>query len=103
MAAGCPVVASAIPVVDEIIQHGENGWLTPYDDPAGLAEGILRLLDDPALRQYLRAAGERALRERFDESTLVGRIESVYEQLVMGRGTVPRKQARPEMEQPRGS
>ncbi len=84
MAAGCPVVSTAIPVVDEIIEHGQNGWLTPYDDPDGLAQGILRLLDDPALSRRLATAGAGAVKERFDGSKIVGQFEQVYEQVVAG-------------------
>ncbi len=82
MAVGCPIVATDIPVVDEIIRHGENGYLVPYDDPAGLAAGIVHLLDDPALRLRLVAGGERTLREQFDEELLVARIEQVFGELV---------------------
>lgn len=78
MAAGSPIIASDIPVVNEIIWHGQNGWLVPYDDPEGLATGIIRLLDEPELRQRLVAGGELALRERFDAPTLAGRVEAVY-------------------------
>lgn len=84
MAAGCPVVSTAIPVVDEIIEHGQNGWLTPYDDPDGLAQGILRLLDDPALRRRLATAGARTVKEQFDGSKIVRQFEQVYEQVVAG-------------------
>ncbi len=84
MAAGCPVVSTAIPVVDEIIEHGQNGWLTPYNDPDGLAQGILRLLDDPALRRRLATAGARTVKEQFDGSKIVRQFEQVYEQVVAG-------------------
>ena len=37
MAAGTPVISTDIPVVNEIVEHGENGLLIPYDDSAALA------------------------------------------------------------------
>jgi glycogen(starch) synthase len=82
MAAGCPIVTSDIPVVREIIEHGRNGWLTPYNDSEGLAQGIVRLLGDAPLRQTLVAGGMAALRERFDEKQQVARIEAVFEEAV---------------------
>jgi glycosyltransferase involved in cell wall biosynthesis len=82
MAAGCPIVTSDIPVVREIIEHGWNGWLTPYNDPEGLAHGIVRLLGDAPLRQALVAGGTAALRERFDEKQQVARIEAVFEEAI---------------------
>src|SRR5205807_8264080 len=47
MAAGCPVVASDIPVVNEMIQSGANGLLVKPEDPHALAEGIVRVLTEP--------------------------------------------------------
>jgi glycogen(starch) synthase len=78
MAAGCPVLASDIPVVSEVVEHGQNGWLVPYDDVDALAGGIIRLLDDPELRRALAAGGEHLLHERFDPARLIERIEAVY-------------------------
>ena len=83
MAAGAPIVTSDIPVVNEIVQHGENGWLVHYNDSAALAQAIIHLLDNPDLRRTLVQGGERTLRERFDEATLVREIETVYEQITV--------------------
>ncbi len=83
MAAGCPVVTTDIPVVNEIVRHGENGWLTPYGDAAALSDAIVRLLDDPALRRSLVAGGELALRRHFDEATLVARVEEMYRRVML--------------------
>jgi glycosyltransferase involved in cell wall biosynthesis len=79
MAAGCPLVTTDIPVIDEVVRHGENGWLVRYNDAADLAAGIAHLLDDPALRQQLVAGGYATLRERFAETTLVAQIEQLFE------------------------
>jgi glycosyltransferase involved in cell wall biosynthesis len=78
MAAGCPVVTTNIPVLDELVCHGENGWLVRYNNAVSLAEGICALLGDPALRARLVEGGRRTLRERFDETRLVARIEAVF-------------------------
>jgi glycogen synthase len=86
MAAGCPIVSSDIPVVDEIIQHGVNGWLTRYDDPEALAAGITHLLDRPELCRRLVDGGRAALRERFAEARLLPRVETLYRQAMDDRG-----------------
>lgn len=82
MAAECPIVTSDIPVVRDIVEHGRNGWLTPYDDPNGLAQGIIRLLGDAPLREALVAGGIVALEERFNEKRQVARIEAVFEKAI---------------------
>lgn len=67
MAAGRPVVATDLPSSREVLRHGETAWLVPPGDPAALAEGIRRLLDDPALaRRLARSAFEEAPRYSWD-------------------------------------
>lgn len=78
MTAGCPLIATDIPVVNETVQHGVNGWLTRYDDPDDLARGILTLLDDEALRRRLVAGGLQTIATRFREELLAARVEDVF-------------------------
>ena len=49
MAAQRPIVATRIPALAGLLRHGENAWLVAPDSPEALAEGIRRLVDDPAL------------------------------------------------------
>lgn len=81
MAAGCPVIATDIPVVNEMIQHRVNGILVRRDNPASLALGIIEVLANPALRTSLVGEGKRTLL-RYAESPIVERIERLYTSLV---------------------
>lgn len=47
MAAGKPVVATAIGGTDEAVIHGETGLLVPPADPAALAQAIQTVLSAP--------------------------------------------------------
>ncbi|HEX5506254.1 MAG TPA: glycosyltransferase family 4 protein [Thermomicrobiales bacterium] len=78
MAAGCPVVTTDVPAVNELVRDGENGLLARYGDPASLAATLGRLLADPALRARLVAAGRETVTARYDGDRLVARIEAVY-------------------------
>jgi glycogen(starch) synthase len=78
MTAGCPLISTDIPVVNETVRHGVNGWLTRYNEPDDLARGILLLLDDEALRQRLIAGGRTTIASRFREEMLVERVEDVF-------------------------
>jgi glycosyltransferase involved in cell wall biosynthesis len=64
MAAGVPVLATNVPGIRDVVKDGETGLLVPCDAGA-LAAGLERLVDDPALRQRLAAAGREDVRRRF--------------------------------------
>ena len=84
MAAGCPVITTDVPVVNESVRDGENGLLAPYNDPTGLAATILRLLDDCALRDRLVAGGYTTLTEHFNGEVLVEQVIALYRDVVKG-------------------
>jgi glycosyltransferase involved in cell wall biosynthesis len=55
LAMGCVVVGSDTDPVREFITDGDNGILVRFPDPAALADGVLRVLDDKKLAVRLRA------------------------------------------------
>ncbi|HEX3947316.1 MAG TPA: glycosyltransferase family 4 protein [Acidimicrobiales bacterium] len=66
MACGVAVVATTGGALPEVVGNdGETGLLVPPDDPGALAAAIARLLDDPALRARLGAAGRQRVLHRF--------------------------------------
>jgi glycosyltransferase involved in cell wall biosynthesis len=78
MAAECPVIATDIPVVREVVQDGKNGILVPYGESEALAQATIRLLGKRGLRKRLVAGGQATLRERYPEERLIGLLESLY-------------------------
>jgi len=66
MAAGLPVVASAVGGVPEIVEDGATGLLVPPGDAAALAATLEQLLADAELRRRLGAAGRERVRVWFD-------------------------------------
>lgn len=81
MAVGCPVIATDLPVVSEMVQHEQNGLLVKPESPQALAEAIVRLLTEPGLRARLVEGGRRTL-VRYSELDLVEQIESLYREVV---------------------
>lgn len=81
MAAGRPIVASDLPSLREVLRHGFNAWLVPPDDPAGLAQGIERLLADPALAVRLAAQALQDV-QAYTWEQRAGRILSFVESRV---------------------
>lgn len=78
MAAECPIITSDIPVVREIVQHGQNGLLFPYNDSRACAHATRLLLDQPRLRQHMVAGGTRTLATSYAEATCMAQIEACY-------------------------
>ncbi len=69
---GLPAVAARCPYgPDEIVDHGETGFLTPTDDPATVADVLERLLRNPALRARMAKAAAQRARSRFDVALIV--------------------------------
>lgn len=77
MAAGVPVVASDIPGYREVVRKDVDGILVPPRDPDALADGVRRVLTDPALAARLREAG-RARAERLRWGRVVEEILASY-------------------------
>lgn len=78
MAAGRPVVASRVGGLPEIVEDHYTGLLVEPGDRAGLAEGLKRLLADPALRTRFGAAGRQRAVERFSDERMAAEVETVY-------------------------
>lgn len=85
MAAGCAVVGSAVPGVQEVIDDGVDGLLVRAADPDALADALERLLRDEVLCNRLgRAAHERALHEFSRE-----RMSANYDAMCIGLAAQP--------------
>ena len=50
---GRPVVGTRGGGIEDLVHDGETGLLVPPDDPAALADALVRLLEDTALSQRL--------------------------------------------------
>ena len=73
MFASLPVVATRVDAIPEVTLDNETGLLVPPEDPAGLAAGISKLLDDPMLARTMGQAGfERASRMFSLDAMLAG-------------------------------
>jgi glycosyltransferase involved in cell wall biosynthesis len=61
LAVGCPVIATAVGGVPEVVRDGENGLLVAPGDPDALANAIGRFFADDALRARLSEAAVRSV------------------------------------------
>jgi glycosyltransferase involved in cell wall biosynthesis len=70
MAAGCMVVGSRTAPVEEVIKHGENGWLVDFFDHRQLTEALACALEERSRLDGIRQAARRTVFERFDLTTV---------------------------------
>ena len=66
MAAGRPLVATRVGGIPELVADGVSGFLVPTRAPAEIAQRVIQLLEDPALRARMGAAGRQAAEQKFD-------------------------------------
>jgi glycosyltransferase involved in cell wall biosynthesis len=92
MAAGVPVVATSVGGIPEQVEHLETGILVPAEDPAVLAEWIVRLHDDPALRAKLAARAQERVRTKFPLQAQADGLEHAYTEAI---GRAERRVRRP--------
>jgi glycosyltransferase involved in cell wall biosynthesis len=82
MSLGKPAVVSAVGSIPDHVEHGRTGLIILPDDPAAMADALLRLLGNEAFAKQLgRAAYQRYL-ERFTPEIMTRQIESCFESMI---------------------
>ena len=84
MAAGLPVLATRVSAVPEVVVEGRTGLLVPPSDDRALADAMLALARDPALRARLGAAGAERVAEAFGLERMVEETLAVYAEVLGG-------------------
>jgi len=79
MAMGRPIVASAVGQIAQVLRDGDSALLVPPDDPAALSAAILRVVDDPCLRQRLGAAARLDAERHFTWQQHAARLLAALE------------------------
>lgn len=78
MAAGCAVVASAVPGVREVLTDGEDGLLVPESNPEALADALERLLRQPDAAAKMAAQARAAALARHSRELMHQRYEQLF-------------------------
>ncbi len=82
MAAGLPVVATAVGGVPELVTDGETGRLVPPGDTVALAQAIIAILSQPSQSQMMGAAGQARAASDFNAATITRQLEALYFHLI---------------------
>jgi len=77
MSTGLACVASDIPANRQLIQSGEQGFLTPVGDSEAIATAIVRLLAEPLLRERMGQIGRQTILENYSIDLVANRYEAL--------------------------
>jgi glycosyltransferase involved in cell wall biosynthesis len=86
LAAGCPVVATPVGGVPEVITDRQTGLLVPVDQPQALAASVQELRRDATLRRRLSEAGLARARGKYHQTLVIARLEALYQDLARETG-----------------
>lgn len=81
MAAGLPLVASAVGGLPELVQDGKTGWLASAAAPVKLAARLAELIQDGERRQAMGEAGRARVLKEFSIGRMVEQTIAVYDRL----------------------
>ncbi len=81
-ALGKPVVATRVGGAEEIIKHGDTGFLVPPRDCKSLARSIKLLLENSKIREEFGTKGKELVNNNFSLDRMVKDTEKLYEELI---------------------
>jgi glycosyltransferase involved in cell wall biosynthesis len=91
---GCPVVASRVNGVPEMIEDHKTGLLVPPRDPQALEAAIREILSDPTAASKMGAVGRAVVRERFTVNRMVADTTAIFDAAMQDTGIPPPVQKR---------
>ncbi len=81
MASGCPVAATTVGVIPELVVDGITGSLVPPGDSDALAGAISGLLADPSRTRKMGAAGRERAKKEFSRQAFARRLFTALDSL----------------------
>ena len=82
MAAGKPVVATAVSGTPEAVREGVTGFLHPPHDAIGMARSLERVLKNRVLAKKMGTAGRKSLKRSFLIAEMLSQIEALYREVM---------------------
>ncbi len=78
MACGLPCVATRVGGNDEAVQDDVSGFIVAPENPEQMADRLLRLLREPALRQQMGTAARATVEEKFTDEVMTRQLSQLY-------------------------
>lgn len=82
MSCGKPVIGCRGQGIEEVIEHGKNGWLIPVDGLAQLVQGLSALLASPELCARIGTAARQTILDRLTLSHQAQQLAKIYRQAI---------------------
>jgi glycosyltransferase involved in cell wall biosynthesis len=86
MASGCPVVATRVGGLPDVVQDRETGYLVPPKKSQALAAAMLKLIRDSKKAEQMGRLAQLSVKERFSLDRLLRDTENLYEELMTSKG-----------------
>jgi len=82
-AMGLPIVTTDVSGCNDIVLDGKNGFLVPPEDSKSLAEGIIKLIVNPDLRNLFGEVSRELVANRFEFSIVMKQIADIYKKMLI--------------------
>jgi glycosyltransferase involved in cell wall biosynthesis len=89
LAAGCVVIGSDTPTVREFVTHDQNGLLVSFFNPKGLADSVLRVLEDAPLARRLRENARHYAEKNLAMADYLAAYEALIKRLTGAEDITP--------------
>jgi glycosyltransferase involved in cell wall biosynthesis len=89
LASGCPVVATRVGGVPDVVRDGEDGFLVEPGDVDAMADRLALLAADAALRRRMGEAGRARVLSRYSVDRLLDDVDLLYRSLLEAEGLRP--------------
>lgn len=94
MAAGVPVVSTAVGGIPEIVAHRESAFLVPPRNPVALAKAMEQVLSDHVLAQHMANRARHVIQTQYSPLSRVKTLIKLYQRISLPSGIAPRTEAR---------
>jgi glycosyltransferase involved in cell wall biosynthesis len=86
MAVGCPVIATYVGGISEVIENRKTGLLIPPSSPKAIKEAVLELISSPSLQKEMAINAQAVIRNRFSLERMVDRYQCLYSRAMQSAG-----------------
>jgi len=82
LAGGTPVVTTALPGVEELVEDGVNGLITPAEDLSHTAEAMADLLSDSERLAHMQARARQTDVSTWNVDVMCTTVSGIYQRLI---------------------